>query len=35
MNMVCYPQIWVKYSREYFSLKDQRITLDNASLSKL
>jgi len=24
----CYPQIWVKYSREYFSLKDQRITLD-------
>lgn len=24
----CYPQIWVKYSREYFSLKNQRITLD-------
>ncbi len=24
----CYPQLWVKYSREYFSLKDQRITLD-------
>ena len=25
---VCYPKIWVTYSREYFTLLDQRITLD-------
>ena len=25
---VCYPKIWVTYSREYFSLSGQRITLD-------
>jgi len=31
---ICYPQIWVEYCREYFIVKNQRVTLDYNLLFK-